>query len=173
MEFEFVKNDEIKKLEKNADKDDIELEKWFENDIGNNSETKVDKESINSTKSDDEKENLSDCEDSNCLELSLEEINKCVNKDILKVVLEDEKLDIEYQKKVDTYLANNIRENEKSICLQKKPKRKLRFKYGDWVCLFCLNYNFSFRNRCNKCQKGKVENEKIFKNFEFSFQKKI
>lgn len=30
-----------------------------------------------------------------------------------------------------------------------RPERRI----GDWVCTFCSNHNFSFRKRCNRCNK--------------------
>lgn len=28
-------------------------------------------------------------------------------------------------------------------------------RIGDWVCIICKNLNFSFRNKCNRCQASK------------------
>ena len=36
----------------------------------------------------------------------------------------------------------------------KKPSTK---KLGDWVCLKCLNLNFSFRQTCNVCKNSKTD----------------
>lgn len=36
----------------------------------------------------------------------------------------------------------------------KKPSTK---KAGDWICLKCLNLNFSFRNTCNVCKSSKSD----------------
>ena len=35
-------------------------------------------------------------------------------------------------------------------------KRPSIEKAGDWVCPFCLNFNFAFRTACNRCQSSKV-----------------
>ena len=46
----------------------------------------------------------------------------------------------------------------------KKKKKKQEFveREGDWSCYRCKNINFSFRNKCNKCQLLKEESEKKF-----------
>ena len=46
----------------------------------------------------------------------------------------------------------------------KKKKKKQEFfeREGDWSCYRCKNINFSFRNKCNKCQFSKEESEKKF-----------
>ena len=47
---------------------------------------------------------------------------------------------------------------------KKKKKKKQEFveREGDWSCYRCKNINFSFRNKCNKCQLSKDESEKKF-----------
>ena len=46
----------------------------------------------------------------------------------------------------------------------KKKKKKQEFveREGDWSCYRCKNINFSFRNKCNKCQFSKEDSEKKF-----------
>lgn len=35
-----------------------------------------------------------------------------------------------------------------------------QIRNGDWICLICCNYNFSFREQCNRCQsQSKVQNQ--------------
>ena len=55
-----------------------------------------------------------------------------------------------------TYQKNNIE--------KKKKKKKQEFveREGDWSCYRCKNINFSFRDKCNKCQLSKEESEKKF-----------
>ncbi len=35
-------------------------------------------------------------------------------------------------------------------------KRPSIEKAGDWICPFCLNFNFAFRTACNRCQTAKT-----------------
>jgi hypothetical protein len=41
-------------------------------------------------------------------------------------------------------------------------KKKFIERQGDWRCSKCKNINFSFRNKCNKCQISKEESENYF-----------
>ena len=50
------------------------------------------------------------------------------------------------QKKIDNKRNNII----------KKGKNYIKEKKGDWICQFCSNVNFAFRNICNRCG-GKKE----------------
>ena len=52
----------------------------------------------------------------------------------------------------------------KNIVEKKKKKKKQEFieREGDWSCYRCKNINFSFRDKCNKCQLSKEESEKKF-----------
>ena len=199
IEFNFRKNEEREKEDYNIDKtNETDIENGIQRYICTNYENNCDKdknninnenknnekevykvekeyndEDLNKTeKNDEESENSNSYEETSCPEFPSEEINNCVNKDILKVILDDKELDFKYEQQINDYFANQIKNQEKPIYKEKKPKRRLRFKYGDWVCLFCLNYNFSFRNTCNRCKKKKEETEKIFSKFEFSLQRK-
>ncbi len=49
-----------------------------------------------------------------------------------------------------------------------KVEKTFRFKFGDWVCLYSLNYNFSFRSCCCVCKKTKEDSDKIYNTFEFT-----
>ena len=51
----------------------------------------------------------------------------------------------------------NKSDNEKSK--KKKENKVLKERKGDWICYFCKNLNFSFRDICNRCQKTKKESE--------------
>ena len=35
---------------------------------------------------------------------------------------------------------------------QKKKSRPFTERQGDWICKFCKNLNFAFRNECNRCK---------------------
>lgn len=80
---------------------------------------------------------------------------------------------------------NPILKNNKNMYgkYQKKKSRPFIERQGDWVCKYCRNLNFSFRNECNRCKllkkvcletekeneendmknKGKIQNKKIYK----------
>ena len=53
---------------------------------------------------------------------------------------------------------NNCLKNNK----KKKKKKEFIEREGDWSCYRCKNINFSFRDKCNKCQFSKEESEKKF-----------
>ena len=44
----------------------------------------------------------------------------------------------------------------------KNKKKKFIERKGDWRCSKCKNINFSFRDKCNKCQMTKEESENYF-----------
>ena len=54
---------------------------------------------------------------------------------------------------------NTIKNWEKSSNNSKngkfKAKNKIK-KKDDWICNFCLNLNFSFRKKCNRCKAPKI-----------------
>jgi hypothetical protein len=59
------------------------------------------------------------------------------------------------------YKCMNYKNN--NINKKKKKKRQEFFeRKGDWSCYRCKNINFSFRNKCNKCQLPKEESEKNY-----------
>jgi len=37
--------------------------------------------------------------------------------------------------------------------VEEKADSTFAFPDGGWVCSCCQNYNFSGRNKCNRCQK--------------------
>lgn len=45
------------------------------------------------------------------------------------------------------YKAAPPRKNSHS---KKTPERQ-DLRRGDWICIFCHNHNFSFRQVCNRC----------------------
>ena len=52
--------------------------------------------------------------------------------------------------------------NYNNYLKKKKKKKEFIEREGDWSCYRCKNINFSFRNKCNKCQFSKEESEKKF-----------
>jgi len=69
-------------------------------------------------------------------------------------------------KKVDNYekkeKKNNIMKNKfdddvepimmlSMVNREEKTKLPLELRVGDWICMYCNNFNFSFRMKCNRC----------------------
>ena len=73
--------------------------------------------------------------------------NKNHNEILKKYNNDNQKLNNEISK------CNN---NEKN---NKKTKKILTIKEGDWICLACNNLNFSFRTTCNRCGLSKILTE--------------
>ena len=46
-----------------------------------------------------------------------------------------------------------IKENNKN----ENKKKNFEERKGDWLCLFCNNLNFAFRNKCNRCKMAKKQ----------------
>ena len=63
----------------------------------------------------------------------------------------------------DNYKSQNIfnKNNSNNNCLKQNIKfNNLIDQKKDWVCTFCNNLNFSFREKCNRCKVNKEEAEK-------------
>ena len=58
------------------------------------------------------------------------------------------------QKKIG---KNNKLKNNNIAQGQKKTKKAIKERRGDWVCQVCSNVNFAFRNVCNRCKGRKEE----------------
>ena len=73
--------------------------------------------------------------------------------------LKNEPKDEEKNKRIPTILFpapifyNQMIKNTKNIYgkYQKKKTRPFTERQGDWICKFCKNLNFAFRNECNRC----------------------
>ena len=69
------------------------------------------------------------------------------------------------------YKYNKENLNEQSMKKQKikiKNKnlcKKLKEREGDWTCFYCKNLNFSFRNKCNKCNISKKKSDEGHDNY--------
>ena len=50
--------------------------------------------------------------------------------------------------KEESFIKNNTNQKKNKSIIERK---------GDWICFFCKNFNFSFREICNRCQKSKYE----------------
>lgn len=90
--------------------------------------------------------------------------NRC-NKLPFKVYHKNEILNEGSDKEaVQAKVKKNIKESYKKEGMISKPmddqskKGKHHERAGDWVCAICKNLNFSFRNKCNRCQANKEEN---------------
>ncbi len=70
------------------------------------------------------------------------------------------------KKKGDSYTQNNNFCNKKRYNNSNKNKKNKKKSFvereGDWPCYRCKNINFSFRDKCNKCQLLKEESEKQY-----------
>jgi hypothetical protein len=56
---------------------------------------------------------------------------------------------------------NQLLSNEEDSLIKKnknkKNKKSIIERKGDWICFFCKNFNFSFREICNRCHKTKYK----------------
>lgn len=59
-------------------------------------------------------------------------------------------------------VEGQIEDNDKNK-LNKRNKKPLIERKGDWICLRCHNLNFSFRTHCNRCHFRKNENTLLMK----------
>ena len=50
---------------------------------------------------------------------------------------------------------DEAKENEITNKENINSKKKFVIRPGDWICLYCNNVNFSFRNACNRCRLSK------------------
>ena len=74
--------------------------------------------------------------------------------DIIKYFNIDNKNENKHAQKKEKYFFNKKYTKTK----KKKKINKLKsynIRKGDWLCPKCNNINFSFRTRCNKCDKEK------------------
>jgi len=59
--------------------------------------------------------------------------------------------------------------NTSVISNDKKNKKQLVERLGDWDCFRCKNLNFSFRNVCNRCHLDKIESDNLNKEFSINY----
>ena len=83
--------------------------------------------------------------------------NNTINKMEIKNDLKEQEIN---QQKMPAILVpapiffNPMIKNNKGM-YGKYPKKKSRpftERQGDWICKFCRNLNFAFRNECNRCK---------------------
>lgn len=71
-------------------------------------------------------------------------------------------------KNLNNYIINNNSVYNKNFNAKerknknKKNKKTFIERDGDWQCYRCKNINFSFRDKCNKCQLLKEDSEKEY-----------
>ena len=51
---------------------------------------------------------------------------------------------------------------QKNHLFNYKPKKEIKERKGDWLCIKCNNLNFSFRKKCNMCGTDKCSEVKLF-----------
>ena len=77
-----------------------------------------------------------------------------------------------YEFKPKNYKPEKNKENENKSNNNNNSNKygnkfiKRRDNKNDWICSYCNNLNFSFRNRCNKCKTSK-ENSDRFINYDY------
>ena len=62
----------------------------------------------------------------------------------------------------ENYFKNANKKLKNADKRKKKKNKEFVEREGDWCCYRCKNLNFSFRNKCNKCEFTKEESEKKF-----------
>jgi len=55
----------------------------------------------------------------------------------------------------NSYNNSDKKEYIKDKNKNENKKKNFEERKGDWLCLFCNNLNFSFRNKCNRCKMSK------------------
>ena len=142
---------------------------WEEN-IKNNLNNKIQKDLNISTKSDLKNNNIFN--ENNI-------VNNDIDIDKIKILNDPLFAPIFVPKKIRAQLEEKKRNRETNDNIQNKNKREIihtnkfddkesiiwysikkieeytklpfQIRTGDWICLYCYNFNFSFRKRCNKC----------------------
>ena len=87
-------------------------------------------------------------------------IQRCLTEDLLQQI--DETKPEEKPKVIETEEHNAIdisRSRPKKKKDKIKNKRMFKEREGDWVCYYCKNLNFSFRDYCNRCNAFKNDSE--------------
>ena len=51
---------------------------------------------------------------------------------------------------------------QKNHLFNYKPKKEIKERKGDWLCIKCNNLNFRFRTKCNMCGTDKCSKVKLF-----------
>jgi hypothetical protein len=94
-------------------------------------------------------------------------IQNCLSKDLIQEITNDDNDNLNNDNKSNSTIAS--KHNVIDLNKQNKPKQKKTKKEkvknfvereDDWVCFYCQNLNFSFREYCNRCNAYKNDSEK-------------
>ena len=74
---------------------------------------------------------------------------------------QNSKIEITSNRENNIISFNQLLSNEEDSLIKKnknkKNKKSIIERKGDWICFFCKNFNFSFREICNRCHKTKYK----------------
>ena len=98
-------------------------------------------------------------------------IQNCLSKDLIQEIVNDDNDNLNNDNKSTSNITMSLSSKHSVIDLNKqnKPKQKKTKKEkvknfvereNDWVCFYCQNLNFSFRENCNRCNAYKNDSEK-------------
>jgi hypothetical protein len=94
--------------------------------------------------------------------LGVNSIHRCLTDDLLQQI-DETKPEDEQQQQEPTYIEPKPIEihhpRPKKKKLKIKAKKNFEEREGDWVCYYCKNLNFSFRDNCNRCNALKNDSE--------------
>ena len=99
--------------------------------------------------------------------LGVNSIQKCLTVDLLQQIDEtkieeppQQSIEIEQPKQINNNININIHQPRSKKKKDKtKGKKNFEEREGDWVCYYCKNLNFSFRDNCNRCYACKNDSE--------------
>ena len=60
--------------------------------------------------------------------------------------------------------GNNNQEKE----INNNNRRQFMERPGDWICYYCQNLNFTFRNNCNRCHVPRIESQRLIQKLEMN-----
>ena len=90
--------------------------------------------------------------------LGVNSLHRCLTDDLLQQINETKP-----EEEQPTVIETKPIEIHHPRPKKKKPKIKAKKSFeereGDWVCYYCKNLNFSFRDNCNRCNAFKHDSE--------------
>ena len=102
-------------------------------------------------------------EDNNIDNLNLDETNDSsilFRSSLKSASIDDDIIQNEKNKEITPLVDNNYSFLPKKLIFRnKRGKKYIEGRPGDWNCFFCQNLNFSFRIKCNRCGVLKEESE--------------
>ena len=96
-------------------------------------------------------------------------IQNCLSKDLIQEIVNDDNDNLNNDNKSNYNITSKHCVIDLNLNKQHKPKQKKTKKEkvknfvereDDWVCFYCQNLNFSFRENCNRCNAYKNDSEK-------------